>query len=93
MIKSFRDKATERLFQREPSRRLPPEIQRTAFRKLRMLHRAQSLQDLRVPPANHLEALSGDRAGQHSIRVNDRWRVCFIWQGGDALEVEIVDYH
>jgi len=93
MIKGFKDKETEHLFYREPSRKLPQGIQRIAFRKLRMLHHALSLEDLRVPPANRLEALKGDRKGQHSIRINDQWRVCFIWQDGDAFGVEIVDYH
>jgi proteic killer suppression protein len=72
---------------------LPSEIQQVALRKLRMLNRAETLQDLRVPPANRLERLSGDREGQYSIRVNDRWRVCFEWEEGEALNVEIVDYH
>ena len=93
MIKSFKDKETERLFHRESSRKLPQDIQRVAFRKLRMLQRARSLEDLKAPPANRLEALKGDRKGQHSIRTNDQWRVCFLWQDGDAHGVEIVDYH
>ena len=93
MIKSFKDKETERLFHREISRKLPQDIQRVAFRKLRMLQRALSLEDLKAPPANRLEALKGDRKGQHSIRINDQWRVCFLWQEGDAHGVEIVDYH
>ncbi len=70
-----------------------PVVQRAALRKLVMLHAAQQLQDLRVPPGNRLEALAGDRAGQHSIRINDQWRVCFRWDGRDAHDVEIVDYH
>ena len=93
MIKSFKDKETERLFHRESSRKLPQDIQRVAFRKLRMLQRARSLEDLKAPPANRLEALKGDRKGQHSIRINDQWRVCFLWQDGDAHGVEIVNYH
>ena len=93
MIKSFKDKEAQSLFQRELSRKLPHDLQRVAFRKLRMLNRAHSLEDLLVPPANRLEALKGDRKGQYSIRINDQWRVCFVWQKGDALEVEIVDYH
>ncbi len=93
MIKSFRDKETEKIFNRQRSRKLPGDIQQIALRKLRMINRAQSLQDLRVPPANRLEKLAGDRAGQFSIRINDQWRICFIWQDGDALEAEIVDYH
>ena len=76
-----------------PSRRLPAGIQRVALRKLRMLNRAQTLKDLRVPPGNRLEALRGDRRGQYSIRINDQWRVIFRWQAGDAFDVEIVDYH
>jgi proteic killer suppression protein len=72
---------------------LPLDIQQVALRKLRMLNRAETLQDLRVPPANRLERLVGDREGQYSIRVNDQWQICFVWQNGDALDVEIVDYH
>ncbi len=93
MIKSFRDKETEKIFNRQRSRKLPSDIQQIALRKLRMINRAQSLQDLRVPPANRLEKLAGDRADQFSIRINDQWRICFIWQDGDVLEAEIVDYH
>lgn len=93
MIRSFACTETERLFNDESSRRLPPQIQRVARRKLLVLHQARSLNDLRVPYGNHLEPLKGDRKGRHSIRVNDQWRVCFRWQGEDAFEVEIVDYH
>jgi len=93
MIKSFRDKEAERVFLRQFSRRLPPELQRVAQRKLAILDAAEWLDDLRVPPGNRLEKLSGDRAGQYSIRISDRWRVCFEWIEGDAYEVEIVDYH
>ena len=93
MIRSFRDQETERVFLRHRSLRLPLDIQRTAQRKLAMLDAADSLLDLRVPPGNRLEALSGNRAGQHSIRVNDQWRVCFRWVDGDAYSVEIADYH
>jgi proteic killer suppression protein len=93
MIKGFKDKEAERLFSREPSRRLPSEIQRIALRKLRMIHRAKNLDDLRVPPGNRLEALKGDRLGEYSIRINNRWRICFVWRQGDVYEVEIVDYH
>jgi toxin HigB-1 len=93
MIKSFKDREAEKVFHRTPSRRLPHDLQRVALRKLRMLHRARSLEDLRIPPANRLEALGGDRKGLHSIRINDQWRVCFLWREGDAYEVEIVDYH
>ena len=93
MIKSFRDKETEKVFRRQFSRRLPPHLQRVAQRKLAILDAAERLDDLRVPPGNRLEKLSGDRAGQYSIRISDRWRVCFEWVEGDAYEVEIVDYH
>ena len=93
MIRSFRDRDTEGVFCRERSRRLPPTLQRIAQRKLAILHAADSVQDLRVPPGNRLERLSGDREGQHSIRINDRWRICFRWSDGDAHDVEIVDYH
>jgi proteic killer suppression protein len=93
MIRSFKDREAERIFNRAFSRRLPADIQQVALRKLRMLNNAQSLQDLRTPPANRLEALHGDRAGQHSIRINEQWRICFVWSDGDDLEVEIVDYH
>lgn len=93
MIKTFKDRDTERLFRREPVKRLGPDVQRVALRKLRMLDAATVLEDLRVPPANRLEKLKGDRAGQFSIRVNEQWRVCFVWRSGHALDVEIVDYH
>ena len=93
MIRSFRSPETERVWEGERSRKLPPDIQEVARRKLRMLHNAQNLEDLRVPPNNRLEALRGDRKGQHSIRVNDKWRICFRWREGDAYDVEIVDYH
>jgi proteic killer suppression protein len=93
MIRSFRDRETERIFQRERSRKLPSDIQQIALRKLRMLNRAESLQDVRVPPANRLEKLSGNRSGQYSIRINDQWRICFFWRDYDAYDVEIVDYH
>ena len=92
MIRSFRDGDTERLANDEPVRRFRA-IERVARRKLEMLAAAVRLDDLRRPPGNRLEALRGDRAGQHSIRVNDQWRVCFRWSGGDAFDVEIVDYH
>ena len=93
MFQSFACADTARLFRRERRKRFPENVHRVAFRKLRMLHRAQTLQDLRVPPGNRLEALKGDRKGQHSIRVNDQFRICFVWRSGDAYEVEIVDYH
>lgn len=93
MIKSFADAETEKVFRRQFSRKLPGDIQAAALRKLRMLNNAHAINDLRSPPANRLEKLSADRAGQHSIRVNDTWRVCFVWRDEDAYEVEIVDYH
>ena len=93
MIRSFRDRETEKLFRRERNRALPKEPQRVALRKLVQLDAVESLRDLRLPPGNHLPPLGGDRKGQHSIRVNDQWRVCFVWRQGDAQEVEIVDYH
>ena len=93
MIRSFACAETEKLFKDESSRRLPTQIQRTGRRKLLLLHQARRLQDLRVPYGNHLEVLKDDRAGQHSIRINDQWRLCFRWQGEDALDVEVVDYH
>jgi len=93
VIKSFKDAETEKIYHRERSRKLPSDIQQVALRKLRMINNAINLNDLRVPPANRLEKLSGDRAGQHSIRINDRWRICFEWRGSDALNVEITDYH
>ncbi len=93
MIKTFRGRDAERLFRREPVKRFGPDVQRVALRKLRMLDAATVLEDLRVPPANRLEKLKGDRAGQFSIRINAQWRVCFVWRSGDAFDVEIVDYH
>jgi toxin HigB-1 len=93
MIRSFRDKETERLFRREPVKKIPPRVQRPALRKLLLLDAAESLDDLRMPPGNRLEKLSGDREGQYSIRVNDQWRICFYWEDGDAREVEFTDYH
>jgi len=93
VIKDFRDRETEKIWSGEGSRRLPRDIQQVARRKLRMLNSAKALQDLRVPPANRLEALKGDRRGQHSIRINDQWRICFVWQDGNAGAVEITDYH
>lgn len=93
VIRDFADKETERLFQRQPSRKIPTQIQRTARRKLEVLDAAEALSDLRVPPSNHLEKLVGDRAGQHSIRINSQWRICFRWKTANAHNVEIVDYH
>ena len=92
MIRAFRCRDTERLFQRESVRRFKA-IESVARRKLDMLEAAHALQDLRVPPGNRLEALKGERKGQHSIRINDQWRVCFVWTDGGAEQVEIVDYH
>ena len=93
MIKSFKDNETNKIYVRERSRKLPPGIQQVALRKLRMINNARSIGDLRVPPANRLEKLSGNRTGQYSIRINDQWRICFIWKDGDAIDVEITDYH
>ncbi len=93
MIRSFRDKEAAGLFEREPSRRLPPDVHKAAYRKLKMLDAATSLLDLRAPWGNRLEPLQGDREGQYSIRINDQWRICFRWEAGNAHDVEIVDYH
>ena len=93
MIRNFADKEAEKIWRGTPSRRLPAAIQSVARRKLRMLANASVLDDLRIPPANRLEPLKGQRKGQYSIRINDQWRVCFRWIGGDAHDVEIVDYH
>ena len=93
MVRSFADSLTQRLFQRQPIRRIPLDIQRIALQKLMYLDAAETLLDLRLPPGNRLEKLRGDRAGQYSIRVTDRWRICFQWLDGDACEVEFVDYH
>ena len=93
MIRSFRDSETERIWLGSRSRRLPGGIQDPALRKLRLLNRAARLSDLRVPPGNRLEALSGGRAGQHSIRINQQWRICFRWSDGHCDDVEICDYH
>ena len=92
MIKGFADRNTEALFQRKPRKRFRP-LARVALRKLLILHAASTLGDLKVPPGNRLEKLKGDRKRQYSIRINDRWRVCFRWKDGDAYDVEIVDYH
>ncbi len=93
MIQGFRDRDTQDVFERRPVRRWPGPLQRIALRKLLILDAAENLGDLRVPPGNRLEKLTGNRAGQYSIRVNDQWRICFHWRDGDAHEVEIVDYH
>jgi proteic killer suppression protein len=93
MIRSFADSETEKVWHRTYSKKLPDEIQDRARRKLVMLDSAEEVKDLRVPPGNRLEKLKGDRVGQHSIRINTQWRVCFVWQDGDAYDVEITDYH
>jgi len=92
MIESFKCKETKKIFARQFSKELPINIQQIAFRKLRMLNRSSTVQDLRVPPANRLEALYGERKGQHSIPINEQWRICFKWQDGNTYHVEIVDY-
>jgi proteic killer suppression protein len=93
VIRSFKDKETEGLFNRLPSKKLPQSIQQAAYRKLRYLNRAVNLNDLRSPPGNHLEKLKGGRDEQYSIRINDQVRICFIWDGEDAAQVEITGYH
>jgi len=93
VIKTFNCKETEKIFNREFSKKFPQDIQRVALRKLRMINRANILNDLKVPPANRLEALRGERKGQFSIRINDQWRICFTWNNGEVNNVEIVDYH
>lgn len=93
MIVSFRSLEAARIWRGEASRRLPHDIQAVALRKLRLLNNARVLQDLAAPPANRLEALKGDRKGQHSIRINDQWRICFRWTDGGPADVDIVDYH
>ncbi|MGA6985179.1 MAG: type II toxin-antitoxin system RelE/ParE family toxin [Terriglobales bacterium] len=93
MIASFRDKETEKLWQSGRSRRLPAKLQLRAFKKLAILNAALTLDNLRVPPGNQLEALRGNRAGQYSIRINDQYRLCFVWRDANVFEVEIVDYH
>lgn len=92
MIRSFRDADTERIFKRQFVREFPPDIQQRAFMRLNALDAAVNLEDLRLPPSNRLEALKGDRKGQHSLRINDQWRICFVWRKGHAEHVEIVDY-
>jgi toxin HigB-1 len=93
MIQSFANPETEIIWSGRRSRKLPPDIQNVALRKLRLLNQAKILNDLRVPPGNRLEVLKADRAGQHSIRINDQWRICFVWHEGGPMDVEIVDYH
>jgi len=93
MIKTFANKETSAAFQGLPVKRFPPEIWQRIRSKLQQLHVSALLEDLRIPPGNRLEPLKGDRIGRYSIRINDQWRICFIWQDGNAYEVEIVDYH
>jgi proteic killer suppression protein len=93
MIRSFANRLTARVAEKESPKGFPADLVASAFRKLRYLDAAGRLEDLKVPPGNHLEALKGDRKGQHSIRVNDQWRICFVWTDGGAENVEIVDYH
>jgi proteic killer suppression protein len=93
MIRSFADKETQKLFNRQFSRKLPTEIQHTARYKLEILDASERLDDLRIPPSNRLEKLTGDRAGQYSIRINKQWRICFEWRDNGPYKVEIVDYH
>jgi proteic killer suppression protein len=93
VIRSFKDSHTEKVWKREHVRAFGPDLQRTAQRKLRLLNAASELNSLRVPPGNRLEKLAGNRAGQHSIRINDQYRICFVWTDGGAEHVEITDYH
>ncbi len=93
MIKSFKSKETERIFQRSFSRKFPQDIQKAAYRRLAFLHSSKELKDLLIPPSNRLEKLHGNRESQHSIRINEQWRICFVWQDGNVYDVEIVDYH
>lgn len=93
MIKTFSDKETEKVFNRNYSKKLPETIQKRALRKLRMIDAADDINDLRVPPGNRLEVLRGRREGQHSIRINNQWRICFTWFKDDAYDIEIIDYH
>ena len=93
MIRSFDCRDTERIWKLQFTGRWSPDVERVAKRKMAWLHAARDLMDLRVPPGNRLEKLKGDRAGRHSIRVNDQWRICFEWRDGDAWNVELVDYH
>ena len=93
MIRTFADRDAERLWEGQRVRRFSRDVEKAAMRKLRLINNAVTIQDLRIPPGNRLEALSGARSGQHSVRVNDQWRVCFSWRRGDAFDVEIVDYH
>lgn len=93
MIKNFKCKETEKIFNRNKSKKLPTNIQKTALRKLTMIHAAVLISDLKIPPANHLEQLKGNRKNQHSIRINKQWRICFKWKQNNAYDVEITDYH
>jgi len=93
MIQSFADAETALIWEGRRSRKLPFDIQATALRKLRLLNQARALSDVRAPPGNPLEALVGDRVGQHSIRINDQWRICFVWRNGASFDVEIADYN
>lgn len=93
MIRTFKDKETEKVYNQIFSRKLPNSIQKTALRKLIMIDNAEALEDLKVPPANRLEALKGERLGQHSIRIDDQFRICFVFKEGDFYDVEITDYH
>jgi proteic killer suppression protein len=93
MIRTFKCKETEKIFRRRRSSKLPADIQRIIMRKLTVLNAAPSLDALRVPPGNHLEAMGGEREGQYGVRINDQWRICFKWHEGNAYDVEIVDYH
>lgn len=93
MIRTFKDKETEKVYNQIFSRKLPNSIQKTALRKLIMIDNAETLEDLKVPPANRLEALKGERLGQHSVRINDQFRICFVFKEGDFYDVEITDYH
>jgi proteic killer suppression protein len=93
VIKSFRDRETQKVYDRAASRRLPEDIQQIALRRLRMINNARSINDLRIPPGNRLERLGGNREGQYSVRINEQWRICFAWRGGNSYDVEITDYH
>jgi toxin HigB-1 len=93
MIKSFKNKETEKVYTREGSNKLPRDIQQAALRKLRMINNAKNINDLRSPPAIRLEKMKGNRKGQLSVRINDQWRICFVWQEGEVYEIEITDYH
>jgi len=93
MIRSFGSKETEKIWNEQRSKKFPPSIHTRALRKLRLLDSSERIQDLQIPPSNHLESLSGDRNGQHSIRINQKWRICFVWVERKAVDVEIIDYH